>query len=285
MVDPKRRASENVEGAWFVDTTCIACDACRQCAPTIFREHRDGSSSVMRQPRSDDDKADATRALLACPVGAIGKERMAGEGPVKITGLYPHALEPGLWYCGYNSPKSYGGNAYVVETHAGLVMIDAPRFVANVVDFITAHGGLRAILLTHGDDIGDSDRYAERFGAPVYLHEADAPRAPFASSSWPRALADDVTLLETPGHTRGSVMFAVRDLLFTGDSLAWSRDAQRLMAFDDACWYSWSEQRRSLANLVARDVRFRFVLPGHGQRHATSADDNRRLLQDLVARM
>jgi glyoxylase-like metal-dependent hydrolase (beta-lactamase superfamily II)/ferredoxin len=279
MADPKRRDSRNADGAWFVDTTCIACDACRQCAPAIFREHHDGSSSVQHQPANDDEKDAAARAMLACPVGAIGKARVPGEGPVKINGIYPQLLDHGVWYCGYNSPKSYGGNAYLLATATGLVMIDAPRFVSSVVDFI-APRGLRAILLTHGDDVGDSDRYAEKFNAPVYLHESDAQRAPFATSTWPDV---DVEHIHVPGHTRGSVVFLAGDRLFTGDSLAWSRDEGRLMAFDDACWFSWSEQKRSLAKLV--DKSFAWVLPGHGQRHKSTAEQMRSSLVDLVARM
>jgi glyoxylase-like metal-dependent hydrolase (beta-lactamase superfamily II)/ferredoxin len=280
MADPKRRDAHNVAGAWFVDTTCIACDACRQCAPTVFREHADGTSSVARQPANDDEKTAAARAMLACPVGAIGKERVPGDGPVKINGIYPQLLDDGVWYCGYNSPKSYGGNAYLLATKSGLVLIDAPRFVSSVVDFIAAHGGLCAVLLTHGDDVGDSDRYAERFGCPVYLHEADGQRAPFATSTWPDVA---VECIHVPGHTRGSVVFLAGDRLFTGDSLAWSRDENRLMAFHDACWFSWSEQKRSLAKLV--DKSFAWVLPGHGQRHKSTPEDMRSGLVDLVARM
>ncbi|MDQ3651793.1 MAG: ferredoxin, partial [Acidobacteriota bacterium] len=41
MADPARRLAENVAGDFFVDGTCIDCDACRQIAPTTFRDHGD----------------------------------------------------------------------------------------------------------------------------------------------------------------------------------------------------------------------------------------------------
>jgi glyoxylase-like metal-dependent hydrolase (beta-lactamase superfamily II)/ferredoxin len=289
MADPRRRARENVDGAWFVDTTCIACDACRQCAPQIFAEHADGTSSVMRQPQGGDDVDDAARALLACPVGAIG----GAPAKERLVSLFPHELDDGLWYCGYNSPKSYGGNAYLVDVNGTLAMIDAPRFVAPLVSFIEARGGLAGIFLTHGDDVGDSDRYAERFGCPVTIHASDAHAAPFAHDVVTAAAGDDTTtrcggalaIVPVPGHTRGSVLFFVGDRCFTGDSLAWSREDERLMAFRDACWFSWSEQKRSLARVAESGRAFTWVLPGHGQRHRQSAAENASALRALVSTM
>ena len=38
MANPKKRVPENVPGDFFVDSTCIDCDACRQIAPTVFAE-------------------------------------------------------------------------------------------------------------------------------------------------------------------------------------------------------------------------------------------------------
>ncbi|HEY4222530.1 MAG TPA: MBL fold metallo-hydrolase, partial [Myxococcota bacterium] len=175
-----------------------------------------------------------------------------------------------------------------VDVHGKLLLVDGPRFVAPLVQFIEARGGLAGILLTHGDDVGDADRYAEHFGATVAIHADDARAAPFAGVTW-RGLDEvhaldgvDVTVLPVPGHTRGSVMFLAGDRLFTGDSLAWDRERERMMAFHDACWFSWSEQKKSLARIAHG---FSWILPGHGQRHRASVDDNRAALHDLVARM
>ena len=46
--------------------------------------------------------------------------------------------------------------------------------------------------------------------------------------------------------------------------LDWDRDAHRLSASEDYCWYSWPEQVGSVRRLA--DYRFEWVLPGHGQR-------------------
>jgi len=60
-------------------------------------------------------------------------------------------------------------------------------------------------------------------------------------------------------------------VLFTGDHLAWSPETETLIAFRDACWYSWPEQTRSMEALLAH--RFAWVLPGHGRGHRGSPDE------------
>jgi glyoxylase-like metal-dependent hydrolase (beta-lactamase superfamily II) len=52
--------------------------------------------------------------------------------------------------------------------------------------------------------------------------------------------------------------------LFTGDHLAWSNNRGGLTAFRDVAWYSWREQTKSMKRLL--DIRFEWVLPGHGRR-------------------
>jgi glyoxylase-like metal-dependent hydrolase (beta-lactamase superfamily II) len=79
------------------------------------------------------------------------------------------------------------------------------------------------------------------------------------------AITPLLTAIPVPGHTEGSVVYLFEGrFLFPGDSLYWSRGRRRLSAFRDACWYSWEEQKRSLARLT--EYSFAWVLPGHGNR-------------------
>ena len=71
--------------------------------------------------------------------------------------------------------------------------------------------------------------------------------------------------------------------LFTGDHLAWDRDARRLTAFEDYCWYSWPQQAESMARLAA--YCFEWVLPGHGQRVHLPAAEMRRQIEGLAESM
>ena len=71
MADPRRRLSTNVAGDFFVDESCIDCDACRWIAPATFDEDG-GHSRVHRQPATPDEVHCAELAVIACPTGSIG---------------------------------------------------------------------------------------------------------------------------------------------------------------------------------------------------------------------
>jgi glyoxylase-like metal-dependent hydrolase (beta-lactamase superfamily II) len=53
-----------------------------------------------------------------------------------------------------------------------------------------------------------------------------------------------------------------------------------LVAFRDACWYSWSELKISMQKLM--DYSFEWVLPGHGRRYNAERDVMKRELQQCI---
>jgi len=71
MADFSKRLETNAEGNFFVDSTCIDCDTCRQLAPATFIEEGD-YSAVFHQPETTKEEFAAYQALIACPVGSIG---------------------------------------------------------------------------------------------------------------------------------------------------------------------------------------------------------------------
>jgi glyoxylase-like metal-dependent hydrolase (beta-lactamase superfamily II) len=74
------------------------------------------------------------------------------------------------------------------------------------------------------------------------------------------AIADDLLIIPVPGHTKGhTVLLYGQKFLFSGDHLAWSERLQRLIAFRNACWYSWDELGRSMEQLAT--YQFEWVLP------------------------
>ncbi|MBX7101223.1 MAG: MBL fold metallo-hydrolase [Myxococcaceae bacterium] len=284
MADPTRAVAGSAPGPWFVDDSCMGCDASRQCAPSIFREHG-ALTIVARQPESPEDEVAATRALLSCPTGSIG---VKGR-PVSMD-VFPQELEPasGVHLCGFNSPRAYGGNAWFIARPGGNLLVDGPRWTPHLKRRFEALGGLRDVLLTHRDDLGDAERYAAAFGARVWIHETERSAAPFATdvfAAGPRTtLRDGLEVLEVPGHTRGSVMFLLDGRwLFTGDSLFSSRHHGTLHAHRAQCWYSWPEQQRSLASL--RGLPVEWVLPGHGGRARLGPGEFDAQLDALLHRM
>jgi glyoxylase-like metal-dependent hydrolase (beta-lactamase superfamily II)/ferredoxin len=287
MANPWKRVPENVPGDFFVDSTCIDCDACRQIAPSVFGEAAD-TSFVKAQPASGDGRRQALQALLACPTGSIGC--LGGDEPKAkaVVADFPLLIEPPVSYCGFNSPKSYGGNSYFIKEAAGNWLIDSPRFVTPLVRQIEALGGIAHIFLTHRDDVADAERYAEHFGSRRIIHQDERSSQPGAEvvlrGEGPWELAPGVVAIPTPGHTKGHCVLLYREqFLFTGDHLAWDRGAGRLTAHEDYCWYSWPQQVESMARLAA--YRFEWVLPGHGQRVRLPADEMRQQVERLAKSM
>jgi len=146
------------------------------------------------------------------------------------------------------------------------------------------------MFLTHRDDVTDHATFRRRFGCERVLHEDDVTAGTAGverrlAGHDPVRLAGDLLAIPSPGHTRGHALLLYRDrFLFTGDHLAWSPARGRLYAFRDACWYSWSEQIRSMERLL--DHRFDWVLPGHGSWwRAPSAAAMRREIERCVAWM
>jgi glyoxylase-like metal-dependent hydrolase (beta-lactamase superfamily II) len=163
-------------------------------------------------------------------------------------------------------------------------MIDAPRWSGTLECWIAEGGGLHHILLTHRDDVADAERYAQRFGARVWIHEADAGGARFAtdlmSGDVAHELLPGVRAIPVPGHTKGSVMYLIGQSLFSGDSLAWDHRSQALQAWRDVCWYDWPTQIRSLERLT--DETFAGLFAGHGGSTVLTAAAMRRALHAFL---
>ena len=266
MADPAKAVCGNVPGPFFVDSTCIDCDTCRQLAPATFGEAPE-SSFVQLQPRNEAEHRAALRALIACPTGSIG----GGDKTAVADAVddFPLALAGGVSYCGFNSRKSFGGNSYFVEHPAGNWLIDSPRYVEHLARRFAAMGGVRYLFLTHRDDVADAEKYAARFGATRIIHRLELAAQPHAErvldGREPVELAPGFLAIPTPGHTRGHcVLLYGGRFLFSGDHVWWSRARRRLTAARDVCWYSWREQVLSVA-LLERYT-FEWVLPGHGER-------------------
>jgi glyoxylase-like metal-dependent hydrolase (beta-lactamase superfamily II)/ferredoxin len=280
MANPKKRVPENVAGDFFVDSTCIDCDACRQIAPVVFGEGAE-SSYVKSQPVSFADRRQALQALLACPTGSIGCQ---GDDDVKaVMKDFPLVIEEPVFYCGYNSPKSYGGNSYFIRHPAGNWLIDSPKFVTPIVKQLESLGGIAHIFLTHRDDVADAERFAEHFKSRRIIHRDELSSQPGAEvvldGDGPWELAPGFLAISTPGHTKGHCVLLLDDqFLFTGDHLDWDRDTQELAASEDYCWFSWPQQADSMERLAA--YRFEWVLPGHGQKvHLPAAEMRGQILR------
>jgi glyoxylase-like metal-dependent hydrolase (beta-lactamase superfamily II)/ferredoxin len=268
------RLPENVDGELVVDSSCIDCAVCRGIAPRSFaRSARAGASIVRRQPEGEEEMLRAKMALVACPTSSIGsRSKLPLEDAIAA---FPEPLGEGVYACGFASESSYGAQSYFVKRPNGNVLVDSPRAVPALLDRLEALGGVRWMFLTHRDDVADHAKIAKRFGCERVIHRADVTSDTrgverIVEGPSPVHLDDDLLVIPVPGHTRGSSALLYHErVLFTGDHLFANESGDELYADDSVCWYSWEEQKRSLAKLL--DFEFAWVLPGHEHRLLASS--------------
>jgi glyoxylase-like metal-dependent hydrolase (beta-lactamase superfamily II) len=135
------------------------------------------------------------------------------------------SLDGGTW--------EVDNNVWIIGDSAEAVVVDAAHDAQAIAD---ALGGrtLRAIISTHAHDdhVNAAPALAELTGAPILLHPADAElwelthpgRAPdrlLADGETIKIAGTELTVLHTPGHTRGAVSLYLPEAaaLFSGDTL------------------------------------------------------------------
>jgi glyoxylase-like metal-dependent hydrolase (beta-lactamase superfamily II)/ferredoxin len=286
MARASDRIADNVEGDFFVDSSCIDCDLCRQLAPATFaRTDRRAQSFVQLQPRDASEEHRALMALVTCPTSSIGTEHK--HDSKAAARAFPERVVDDVYFCGWAAESSYGAASWFIQRPGGNVLIDSPRAASTLMARLAELGGVRTMFLTHRDDVADHQAFHDQFGCERVIHRADAVRGAerILDGDAPVRLAEDLVVVPVPGHTRGSCVLIYRDTFaFIGDHV-WATDEQDgLEAGRDVCWYSWPQQKASMARLA--EHRFTWVLPGHGRRfHAAGADAMRAELRRLAAAM
>jgi glyoxylase-like metal-dependent hydrolase (beta-lactamase superfamily II) len=278
--------SEDPDGeGWHIDRRCTNCDVARQFGQGLIGEVG-GRSAVIRPPRTEAENASMVAAAFACQTRSI---RHDGRGPDPALDPFPLPLDEHVSLCGHNSRQTAGANSYLLRRPGGgLMMIDTPRWSPVLAQRYEALGPVTDVLLTHRDHAAHGRRYADRLGARLWLHEGDLDAAPDADQvihgTEPASIDGGVTAWPLPGHTEGSVLYLADDrYCFSGDSFYWSRSTGDIEVAASVTWYSITELAASLER-TAPQVRFEWLLPGHGDRQRLAAPDMTRRLQDLAAR-
>ena len=179
----------------------------------------------------------------------------------------------------------YGMNCYlVVNTDTrGLVIVD-PGADAKRIILAVGERKPAGVLLTHGhyDHIGAADEVCAQYGIPLYIHAADVPKlndpalsvgAEFGYTTHvttpPTTVADgdvlrlagmDITVLHTPGHSKGSVCYLLPQNagLLCGDTLFDGGYGRYDFADGD-----FGELKNSLRRILYMHPRMK-AYPGHG---------------------
>lgn len=215
-------------------------------------------------------------------IGQHEKDALSGD----VLASFPVRLEDHIYFCGFANEATFGASSYLIVRPGGNVLVDMPRFYPKLVQGIEKLGGVKFIFLTHSDDIAGHEEFAKYFDAERIIHSDERVSASMEiriEGTEPIDFANDLKIIPTPGHTRGSMCLLYQGALFTGDHLAAGRPGG-LTSFRDACWYSWAEVKKSNERLLHFD--FSRIYPGHGRRYAVSTPVATHTdLKSLIARM
>jgi glyoxylase-like metal-dependent hydrolase (beta-lactamase superfamily II)/ferredoxin len=288
MASLKNNHPLNVPGPLFTDTSCIDCGTCFHLGPTLFRENTDDKSVVIRQPENEWEWKEAKRAILSCPTNSIGVHRAPASFKELDPELPLHIAE-NVFYLGYTSRDSIGATTYLIERPEGNVLIDSPKFHPFLVRELEKRGGVKYMILSHQDDVADHQKFHGHFQCERFIHADDVNADTqgcehILEGEGPFSPVADLKIITTPGHSKGHITVNYRNtFLFTGDHLFVDEDHRRITASKGVCWYSWSEQKKSIEKLLGE--KFAWVLPGHGGWMKFGDEEASEKLQDLVRRI
>ncbi|TNY36355.1 MBL fold metallo-hydrolase [Thermomonospora catenispora] len=192
-------------------------------------------------------------------------------------------LDGGVW--------DVDNNVWLVGDDREVVVIDAAHDAAAIAAAV-GDRELKAIVCTHAhnDHINAAADLADRSGAPILLHPADAPlwEMVYPDRRPDRDLADgdEITVaglalrvLHTPGHAPGAVCLHAPDLatVFTGDTLFKGGPGATGRSFSDFGTIITSIRER-LLTLPGETV----VRTGHGEDTSIGAEAPH--LEEWIAR-
>ena len=185
----------------------------------------------------------------------------------------------------------YQTNCYIIHDSASKTccVIDPGCEAETVLSKVRSLGlTVEAVLLTHGhfDHVGAVEDIVAATGCKLWMHEGDWALHPNPVNHYFYPLANcdftdvlfckeqdviraaglSITVLSTPGHTKGSVCFLCEDAFFSGDTL-FAGSCGRT----DLPGGSWKVIGQSLSRLSGLEGDYR-VFPGHGESTALAQE-------------
>lgn len=182
--------------------------------------------------------------------------------------------------------NEYTENTYIINEKKDAYIIDPGTKIDEIKAYITEKDlRVLGILLTHGhfDHITAINDLLEEYGVNVYLHELEReflfnPSLNLSSMTYHPFVVkkksnvitftknhsftlgrETITVLETPGHTKGGVCYQYKNVLFSGDTLF-----KNSIGRSDLPTSNGADLEASVQMLVTTLKDNTIVYPGHG---------------------
>ena len=177
-------------------------------------------------------------------------------------------------------------NCYILPDGEGKAIVIDPGSAPEIIEEELEKRGLepQRILLTHGhfDHMSGAKYLKEKYGAKVYIHKNDecmlsdmvksgaliAPFFEYVPVECDGYLKEgdvirqgrlEIIVMETPGHSRGSVCFIEGNSIFTGDTIFRGSVGRTDLYMGD-----YKELNRSLRRLAETEGNY-LLFCGHGE--------------------
>lgn len=176
----------------------------------------------------------------------------------------------------------YQANCYIIENEKELLVIDPgakPKKLYEIIE--TINKPIVGILLTHGhfDHIGGVDEMIKRYSCPLYMSSYDYemacdPQKNYSIENREVSLkakpifinqgkvsieSFEITVMEAPGHSEGSLLFGIETSLFTGDVLF-----KGSIGRTDLYCSNNGSMKNSLQMIATLNPHY-VIYPGHGE--------------------
>ncbi|MBN9385256.1 MAG: MBL fold metallo-hydrolase [Chitinophagaceae bacterium] len=151
-----------------------------------------------------------------------------------------HRLRENVYELEITPAFAIAQRAFLILSPQGNILWDCiPLLTEPMVEFIKAHGGLRAIAFSHPHYYSNMNDWAETFDCPIYIHRSDEQwifNKGGRVELWKgeeKALWDDMRLVNVGGHFPGSSILHVPHLspegtVFCGDTLVIAPNKQHI---------------------------------------------------------
>jgi len=163
----------------------------------------------------------------------------------------------------------FEANCYLVESAGELIIIDpgneAEKIMAEIIHFKASP---RSVILTHHhiDHIGAVQDIAGRLKIPIFIHKKERKYIDFPEINYleegdeVRVGNEILRVINTPGHTSGSLCLLGEKVIFTGDTLF--KEGYGRTDFSGGSPANMDKSLERLKKLIKPGMA---VFPGHGE--------------------